>query len=104
MSSVCAGVAALGARCYRCCVSSCARSECHAARRPHCATPVVDVRRAAVVFTLQRPLHEECPVCLEDMLAGDRVAAYPCAHRVHEDCAQRWMKFGERRCPTCNTE
>lgn len=51
-----------------------------------------------------RPSQEgrACPICLDDMVAGQRVKELPCGHRYHKDCIER--HFEERsECPYCRT-
>jgi len=45
-----------------------------------------------------------CPVCLEPLETG--VAALPCSHKLHEDCARKVVEFGQAgpdclQCPEC---
>lgn len=46
-----------------------------------------------------------CPVCLDDMAAGDEVLCVPCeaVHIGHWACMDRWLKQA-RNCPCCRFE
>ncbi|CAL4888753.1 unnamed protein product [Urochloa decumbens] len=44
---------------------------------------------------------EQCPVCLEDMEAGEMVRQLPaCKHLFHVECIDMWLQ-SHRTCPLC---
>ncbi|CAL4970232.1 unnamed protein product [Urochloa decumbens] len=44
---------------------------------------------------------EQCPVCLEDMEAGEMVRQLPaCKHLFHVECIDMWLQ-SHRTCPVC---
>ncbi|KAJ2841672.1 hypothetical protein J3B02_005818, partial [Coemansia erecta] len=48
-------------------------------------------------------LHEEnCAVCLEEFLAGDKVRQLPCRHYFHVLCIDPWLGKRSATCPLCN--
>ena len=51
------------------------------------------------------PPSEECPICLEPMVAG-KIRVLPCAHKGCSKCMNRWMRTAGRRacCPICRTD
>jgi hypothetical protein len=70
-----------------------------AVRRP---PPSTD---AAPPSTDAAPPSEECPICLEPMVAG-KIRVLPCAHKGCSKCMNRWMRTAGRRacCPICRTD
>ena len=61
------------------------------------------VEPLAVVYRQGSGHTHECPVCLDDMLEGEVVAAYACMHRVHATCARTWADTeGASWCPICD--
>lgn len=42
----------------------------------------------------------ECPLCVEDIQAGEMVKALPCGHSFHADEIDNWLKTNPR-CPLC---
>ena len=47
---------------------------------------------------------EQCPVCLEDVEAGEMVRQLPaCRHLFHADCVDAWLR-AHRTCPLCRCE
>lgn len=40
----------------------------------------------------------ECPVCL---CGDDEMVTLPCMHRVHTECARKWLCEEKAECPTC---
>ena len=54
------------------------------------------------------PSEEECSVCLEPYLPGQRVSKLVCGHRFHETCADRWLlevqRGRPRTCPLCKAD
>ncbi|KAG5564349.1 hypothetical protein RHGRI_000521 [Rhododendron griersonianum] len=47
-------------------------------------------------------LEVECPICLQGMLRGMKVAKSPCSHIFHRDCLFRWLPK-DCRCPLCRS-
>jgi len=47
-----------------------------------------------------------CPICLEDLVAGDSLMVVPCAglHKGHARCLRRWLEHESYTCPTCRHE
>ena len=45
-------------------------------------------------------LNDECPICLEKLLIGDKVYLLPCSHYFHHDCIKDWV-FRDNVCPSC---
>ena len=43
---------------------------------------------------------EDCPVCLEGYMEGQRGAMAACAHRFHESCMRDWID-SRTDCPEC---
>merc|ERR1712224_787424 len=46
---------------------------------------------------------KECPICLEEFVAGENLSFLPCFHRFHTTCAKASLKES-RRCPMCNED
>ncbi|KAL2607541.1 hypothetical protein R1flu_026114 [Riccia fluitans] len=46
---------------------------------------------------------EDCPVCLEGVLQGQRVITLPCQHRFHPECLTPWLS-NHGQCPYCRAE
>ncbi|KAJ1753636.1 hypothetical protein LPJ79_000229 [Coemansia sp. RSA 1821] len=48
-------------------------------------------------------IHEEnCAVCLDDFVAGDKVRQLPCKHYFHKACIDPWLCKNSAVCPLCN--
>ncbi|XP_058181636.1 uncharacterized protein LOC131300022 isoform X1 [Rhododendron vialii] len=47
-------------------------------------------------------LEDACPICLEGILRGMKVAKSPCSHIFHRDCLFRWLPK-DSRCPLCRS-
>lgn len=69
-----------------------------------------DVRHEVVGGEAEKPASEEedggvddCPICLEPMVAGMAVRVLACAHRGCAGCFDRWLLQDKRRtgCPLC---
>ena len=45
--------------------------------------------------------NNECIICLEYMIKGDRVKILECGHMYHYDCIIEWFKR-KRECPLCS--
>lgn len=45
--------------------------------------------------------HDECVICLEDMLPTDEREALPCGHTFHRGCAAACIRRHGRICPLC---
>lgn len=43
---------------------------------------------------------EDCVICAEPMMTGQRAAWLMCAHHYHEECISKWLK-SQRSCPLC---
>lgn len=46
---------------------------------------------------------QECPLCLSDYEAGERVMRLPCLHQAHEECMVKWLQRSIK-CPNCKTD
>lgn len=99
-------VAGLGEVCER--LRSCGEALCPQEERGcgrtcdlrRCEDPL---RGVAAVFRLKSDF-DDCPVCLEPMVAGEAVAAYACTHKIHAECAERWQRRSrDSACPICDT-
>ena len=46
---------------------------------------------------------EQCPICFEPFLAGDRLRVLPChrSHRFHPECIDPYLVAFSSRCPLC---
>ena len=53
-----------------------------------------------VTFTLENMIERECPICLEEMDIGHRIAALECMHTYHPECIDEWFSYN-RICPEC---
>ncbi len=42
----------------------------------------------------------KCVICLEDVLAGDKIRDFPCRHHFHVCCIDRWLRDHDT-CPSC---
>jgi hypothetical protein len=45
----------------------------------------------------------DCPVCLEDVVAGQPSLTLACKHAFHDNCIRAWLAR-TNRCPTCRFE
>ena len=45
--------------------------------------------------------NNECIICLENMIKGERVKILECGHMYHNDCIMEWFKH-KRECPLCS--
>lgn len=46
--------------------------------------------------------HDDCFICLEPLLVGERVRILPCHHQMHARCAAAWLQYSTRAtCPAC---
>jgi hypothetical protein len=45
---------------------------------------------------------EKCYLCAEDL--GNVYCETQCKHSFHENCIKEWLKFDNKKCPTCNKE
>ena len=43
----------------------------------------------------------QCPVCLEEMQAGESVQPLPCLHLFHTECIRPWLEAMQLQCPLC---
>ncbi|KAJ1822895.1 hypothetical protein LPJ56_000488 [Coemansia sp. RSA 2599] len=74
------------------------------------AMPIADADDAqarghedAPPFLCESLLHEEnCAVCLEEFLVGDKVRQLPCRHYFHVLCIDPWLGKRSATCPLCN--
>ncbi|MCO5580370.1 hypothetical protein L7F22_034237 [Adiantum nelumboides] len=46
----------------------------------------------------------ECPVCLEKLVAKDKLFMLPCKHQFHVDCLTPWIKRNHACCPCCRAD
>jgi hypothetical protein len=47
--------------------------------------------------------NNECIICLEPMLVGDKVRILDCGHMYHYNCINKWIeKKGKINCPLCS--
>lgn len=42
--------------------------------------------------SLKESAFDDCAVCKEDFLVGDKVIKLPCEHVYHEDCLVPWLE------------
>jgi hypothetical protein len=42
----------------------------------------------------------KCVICLDDVLAGDKIRDFPCRHSFHVCCIDRWLRDHDT-CPSC---
>jgi len=45
--------------------------------------------------------NNECIICLESMIKGERVKILGCGHMYHYDCIMEWFKR-KKECPLCS--
>lgn len=45
--------------------------------------------------------NEECHLCLEDMLVGNKVIVLPCRHFFHSHCIRQLVEHRHIACPLC---
>ncbi|CAK7268198.1 hypothetical protein SEPCBS119000_002940 [Sporothrix epigloea] len=79
--------------------------------RSRTTTAVLRDERRAALFQSQAPTHtpsrysqDECVVCLDEYVAGDRVMCLPCGHEFHESCITPWLVTRRRTCPICKSD
>jgi len=48
-------------------------------------------------------LDDACPICLEQLSAGEKVRKLPCGHVMHCECGDRWLETAGT-CPTCRRD
>ncbi|KAH3758998.1 E3 ubiquitin-protein ligase SDIR1 [Pelomyxa schiedti] len=41
-----------------------------------------------------------CPICLDNLQAGEKVKVLPCLHQFHAECVDRWLVI-KPHCPIC---
>ncbi|KAL7091401.1 hypothetical protein ACP275_12G103400 [Erythranthe tilingii] len=46
---------------------------------------------------------DQCVICLEDWVAGEKAKQMPCKHRFHGGCVEKWLKI-HGSCPVCRYE
>ena len=44
---------------------------------------------------------QNCIICLENYMIGDKICYLPCSHYYHAPCIKMWLKTS-CRCPLCN--
>ncbi|XP_059148764.1 RING finger protein 24-like [Physella acuta] len=44
--------------------------------------------------------NDTCPVCLEEFLAGEKIALCLCKHGFHSKCLIQWLEY-KNTCPMC---
>lgn len=71
--------------------------------KPPAARSVVKALPSAIVAAGEEGEGEECSVCKDGVVAGERVKMMPCSHRYHEDCILPWLEV-RNSCPLCRFE
>ncbi|GAX28065.1 hypothetical protein FisN_2Hh116 [Fistulifera solaris] len=46
-------------------------------------------------------MFDDCAICYQDLVDGDRVGALVCGHKFHADCLKEWCTR-RNACPLCN--
>lgn len=44
---------------------------------------------------------KNCPICLSEYEAGEKMKTLPCLHTFHSTCIDHWLKEGSDSCPIC---
>lgn len=73
--------------------------EAFAAGRKGMSSSEVDAR-CPLVMPSASQCEDECPVCLEQFHPSLQVRRLPCAHLMHKECGDAWLKKAGT-CPTC---
>ncbi|KAJ1940148.1 hypothetical protein FBU59_003898 [Linderina macrospora] len=47
---------------------------------------------------------DACAVCIEDIVAGEKLVVLPCHHAFHVDCARPWLLKKSTSCPLCKED
>ncbi|KAI4975022.1 hypothetical protein ZWY2020_048629 [Hordeum vulgare] len=71
--------------------------------KPPAARSSVKALPSAIVAGGEEGEGEECSVCKDRVVAGERVKMMPCSHRYHEDCILPWLEV-RNSCPLCRFE
>ncbi|EMS64620.1 E3 ubiquitin-protein ligase RING1-like protein [Triticum urartu] len=71
--------------------------------KPPAARSAVKALPSAIVAAGEEGEGEECSVCKDGVVAGERVKMMPCSHRYHEDCILPWLEV-RNSCPLCRFE
>ena len=62
--------------------------------------PELQVSRA---FLAAPGAPKHCPICLEELAAGELLRGLPCAHYLHRTCLDRWLG-ASGSCPVCRVQ
>ncbi|KAK6139331.1 hypothetical protein DH2020_026923 [Rehmannia glutinosa] len=46
---------------------------------------------------------DQCVICLEEWVSGEKAREMPCKHRFHGECIEKWLKI-HGSCPVCRYE
>ncbi|VAI86110.1 unnamed protein product [Triticum turgidum subsp. durum] len=71
--------------------------------KPPAARSAVKALPSAILAAGEEGEGEECSVCKDGVVAGERVKMMPCSHRYHEDCILPWLEV-RNSCPLCRFE